>query len=106
MRDDPIRTDATIRFRFLTPEEGGRRDPIVYEYRHLCRTPGQPRGEFWSTFVYREGRTLEPGQSYDLSVAFVADTLVLSILKTGDAIELWEGPVKKVADGVVLSVRA
>ncbi|WP_303907142.1 hypothetical protein [Thiohalomonas denitrificans] len=95
-----MKTEAVIRVRFLTPEEGGRKTPIEGE-RYGCPLMLNGQG-FDCRFVLDGYACFELGKSYEIPVKFLNPVLALKELREGTEISLWEGKI--IARGVVIKV--
>jgi hypothetical protein len=89
--------DAFLKVRFKTSSEGGRSTPIRGEF-YAC--PMFVEGEGFDCRLLLAGVTLELGQWYEVPVKFMNKDLIVSKLKVGTTVSLWEG--KDIAEGEVL----
>ena len=99
--------EATIRVRFLLPEEGGRKICISVKWKSGMLTgygcPMRISGDLHDFRTLISGDTTYiPGETYDLNVKFLCPELVLPKLHEGMEVELWEG--KTIAQGIVVKV--
>lgn len=94
-----MKTNAVIRVRFLPRQEGGRHKPVEGRF-YAC--PLFVGGKGFDCRLILNGRRLELGTEYEVPVSFLNPDDVLSTLRPGVDVLLWEGfPVAK---GVVVSV--
>ena len=99
-----IQPDALIRVRFLTPEEGGRKTPVIVTWTQGQQTGyGCPMRINGSLHDFRtlisKNTTYVPGKTYGLNIKFLCSETVLPKLHIGLEVELWEG--KTIATGFV-----
>lgn len=93
-----MRNEAVIRVRLKTSSEGGRKTAITGS---VYGCPLFVDGQGFDCRISLEGKTLELGGTYILSVKFMNPSAVLPLLHPGKEISLWEG--KEIARGIVLS---
>lgn len=91
--------DAEIDVLFLTPEEGGRQKNFVDDW-YGC--PMGVRGKFFDCRLDLRGRTVHLGERILLPVKFLNPDQVLSVIKNGDKVVLWEG--RTIARGTIVKV--
>lgn len=94
--------DGTIKVRFKTTAEGGRRGPVVITDGFHYGCPLLIDSEYFECRLLVTNTTLELGVDYELPVKFLHPDLVMPLLAVGKPIVLWEG--KEVATGHVVSV--
>ena len=94
-----MRTDAIVRIRFLTTNEGGRTRPVSGKW-FGCPLFAGSRG--FDCRLLLDGATIALGEWHDLPVAFLSPDLAFQELGPGSEIALWEG--KTVATGTVVKV--
>lgn len=91
--------DATIRVRFLTPDEGGRQTDVTGDV-YAC--PMFIDGDAFDCRIHLNGNTLTLGSTYDVPVKFLNRELALPRLAPRKRVKLWEG--KYVADAEVVRI--
>ena len=95
-----LQPDIEVRVRLLTPEEGGRRTPIVGA-SYGCPLFFDGSG-FDCRIVNDHQLNLTLGETHYLALQFLNPDLVLPRLNEGAKITLWEG--KTIAEGEVTKV--
>jgi len=91
--------DVCITVRFKTPEEGGRKGPVI---GGLYACPMMIDGEGFDCRLMIDNMELLAGTWYDVPVKFLNKKWAIPRLSVGKKVVLWEG--KDVADGVVARI--
>jgi|ERR1700722_19819659 hypothetical protein len=91
--------DVTINVRFKTTEEGGRKTPISGEF-YAC--PMLIDGKGFDCRIDLDGKKVELGHNYVLSVKFLNRSSVVPLLYPKKPVILWEG--KDIANGEILEI--
>jgi len=94
-----MKPDVCITVRFKTPEEGGRKSPVLGA---LYGCPMMIDGEGFDCRLMIKDAELLAGIWYDVPVKFLNRKLAIPRLSVGKKVVLWEG--KDVADGVVVKM--
>lgn len=92
--------DAILSVRFLTPEEGGRTVAVQGGAFYAC--PMFVGEDAFDCRLHLDGRRLDLGTAYLVSVRFLNRQSALARIVVGQAVTLWEG--RTVATAVVTRI--
>lgn len=95
-----MKPHATVKVRFLTESEGGRKRPISAN-SFGCPMLVDDRG-FDCRFVLNKAQTFELGSTYLIDVQFLSPSEAMNALMVGKQIKFWEGKV--IAEGEVVEL--
>lgn len=96
-------SDLVLHVRFLTTAEGGRTTDIAPEVDHYSCPIDRGDPTMYDCRVWLRGRTLRPGETYEVEASLLDPDAWLDRFVVGDAVALWEG--RTVATGEVAAVR-
>lgn len=99
-----MKPEVTIRVRFGTTAEDGRKQAVIIKDQPLYRCVLRIGDHAFDCRILLQNKTLQLGESYELPIKFVSPDLALPNLRPGLSISLWEG--KNIASGEVVTVQS
>ena len=96
-----INSDALIKVRFLTPQEGGRNNDIVGN-KYGCPLMINNNEGFDCRFVLNHEEKFILGKTYNIYIRFLNSHHATELLREGMDIFLWEGKI--IAVGTIIKL--